>query len=295
MRRFALVGAIAAGLALAISPSALAGGHAVRVERGIVYGQGQVNRPASAAFDLLMDLYRPRGVRGLRPALVLIHGGGFTGGTRLQPDLERIARRLARRGIVVASIDYRLVPQDPVPSRRVAAASAAVPPLPIFNAMVAAVDDTLTAFDWLRARARALRIDWRRLGIAGGSAGAITAVHVAYALDEYGVRAPRLSFVGDLWGGIFFETGAMARQLERGDAPLFVVHGAADPTVPVSLDDTLVARARAVDVPVEYHRLPDAGHGFAATGFFTREVRPGQTAFDRMVRSARRRLLQPAR
>jgi hypothetical protein len=32
------------------------------------------------------------------------------------------------------------------------------------------------------------------------------------------------------------------------------------------------------------------GHGFASTGFFTREVAPGQTAFDRMLAFAERYL-----
>jgi hypothetical protein len=40
----------------------------------------------------------------------------------------------------------------------------------------------------------------------------------------------------------------------------------------VQLDDWLVAEARR-----------EGGHGFQATGFFTREVTAGQTAFDRML------------
>jgi dipeptidyl aminopeptidase/acylaminoacyl peptidase len=53
--------------------------------------------------------------------------------------------------------------------------------------------------------------------------------------------------------------------------------------VPVQLDDWLVAEARREGVPVEYLRVEGAGHGFRATGFFTREVSAGQTAFDRML------------
>jgi acetyl esterase/lipase len=165
-----------------------------------------------------------------------------------------------------------------------------VPDVPIFVAQVAAVDDTLTAIDWLNEHAQELRIHPHRLGLVGSSAGAITADHVAYTLDEYGIAVPRISFVGDLWGGIFFDVAAEAAQLEPGEAPLFAVHGSADRTVPVFLDDRLVARAQAVGVPVEYHRVAGADHGFAATGFFTREVAPGQTAFDRMLAFADRYL-----
>jgi acetyl esterase/lipase len=263
----------------------------VRVTPGIVFGQGQVTQPQAGSVDLLLDLYEPvtRSKRR-RSAVVLIHGGGFTGGSRTSADLDRVARGLAAQGTVVANIDYRVVPQGPVPSARVAAVTAAVPNVPIFVAQVAAVDDTLTAIDWLHAHARQLRITRSKLGLVGSSAGAITADHVAYTLDEYGVRVPRIRFVGDLWGGIFFDISAQAAQLEKGEARLFAVHGTADSTVPVFLDDRLVARAQAVGVPVEYHRVEGAGHGFRATGFFTSEVAPGQTAFDRLLRFARRAL-----
>jgi acetyl esterase/lipase len=289
VKRSALVAAIAV---LAMSEPAAADG--VRVADGVVYGQGLVTRPASARAPLLLDLYRPaaRARRG-RPAVVLIHGGGFRGGSRKQPELVRLATGLARRGIVVASIDYRLSPQAPVASRRVAPLAAAAPDVPIFNAMVAAVDDTLTALDWVRRNAGRLRIDRRRLGLVGGSAGAITADHVAYTLDDFGVEAPRIRLVGDLWGGIFLKAPRAARgeaQLERGEAALFCVHGVADNTVPVGLDDALVARARAIGVRVEYHRIDGAGHGFGGTGFFTRDVASGHTPYERLLTFAQRAL-----
>ena len=261
----------------------------VRVTEQIVYGQALVGQPAPGNVDLLLDLYEPvtRSTER-RPALVLIHGGGFMQGSRNQPELVMIARGLAARGMVVVSIDYRLIPQDPVPSARVAPAAAVVPlGVPLYKAMVTAIDDTLTALDWLWVHAKGLRIHRNRLGIAGGSAGAITADHVAYALDDLGIRAPRFRFVGDLWGGMFVpphpSLHAAAGQLERGEAALFAVHGSADSTVPVQLDDWLVEQATAVGVPVEYHRVEGAGHGFIATDFFSREFAPGQTAFDRML------------
>ena len=258
----------------------------VRVTEGIVFGQGRVNAPAAGRIDLRLDLYEPlTRSNGRRPAVLLIHGGGFVGGSRAQPDLVRVARGLAERGSVVLSIDYRLLGQDPVPSPRVAPVEAAAPDVAIFTAMVAAVDDSLTALDWLDGHEKELRVHPNRLGIVGGSAGAITANHVAYALDDLGVGAPDFRFVGDLWGGIYLPapTPAAAAQLNSGEAPLFAVHGSADRLVPVALDDWLVARARSVGVPAEYHRVEGGAHGFAGTGFFTREVAPGQTAFDRLL------------
>lgn len=284
--------ALTAALSLLVAAPAAARERApfrVAVQPGVDYGTGQVERPAPARVDLLLDLYRPvMRSRRTRPAVVLIHGGGFSGGSRLQPDLGRIARGLASRGIVVANVDYRLSGQGPVPSPRVARVAAAVPlGVPVFRGIVAAVDDTLTAVGWLRRHARRLRIDGR-LGLVGSSAGAFTANHVAYALDDYGVDGPRVRFVGNLWGGIALPVGASA--VERRDARLFAVHGTADRTVGIGLGDALVARARAVGVPAEYHRVEGGGHGYAGSGFFTREVAPGRTAFDRLRAFAERAL-----
>lgn len=91
--------------------------------------------------------------------------------------------------------------------------------------------------------------------------------------------------MGDLWGAILLAPATCA--LERDEAPLFAVHGTEDTIVPTKLDDRLVARATAVGIPVEYLRMP-GGHGSVATGFFTRKLLSGETAFDRLLRFARR-------
>ena len=286
MRRVTLLAAV---FAVVLAPAAPAGAkhQRVRVKERIVYGQGRVTAPARGRVNLRLDLYRPPvRFRRRRPAVVLIHGGGFVTGTRDDPPLVRIARALAARGIVVASIDHRLMGQDPVNSNRVAPLTHAAGASAFSRAMIAAVDDTLTAIRWLRANAFRHRIDPGRLGLIGSSAGAITANHVAYLLDDHGMEAPPVRFVGDLWGAILLAPAAAA--LERDEAPLFAVHGTEDTIVPTKLDDRLAARARAVGVPVEYLRVP-GGHGSVATGFFTRELLPGQTAFDRLLRFARRR------
>ena len=312
MRRTAILGILIAVICCAIAPTAFAGApkdrytsspkdrytsydtdgrYDVRVKANIKYGSGRVTKPAPGKKALALDLYRPvTKSKRRRPLVVLIHGGGFSGGARTSPDLVRIARRLASRGTIAVSISYRLIPDGPVPSKRVAAAAAGFADVPIFQAMVAAMDDTLTALDYLKRKAKRYRIDYKRIGIAGSSAGGITADHVAYVLDDLKIKAPKFRFAGSLWGGIFFKVDTNAAQLERGEAPLFAVHGDADSVVPVFLDDRLVARARAVGVPSEYYRVPGAGHGPTAVGFFTREVRPGQTAYDRFIRFAEKYL-----
>ncbi|MDI2032113.1 S9 family peptidase [Saccharopolyspora sp. TS4A08] len=46
-------------------------------------------------------------------------------------------------------------------------------------------------------------------------------------------------------------------------APLFVLHGANDPRVPLSEAEQIVEAVRANDVPCEFHVYPDEGHGLA--------------------------------
>jgi predicted esterase len=259
------------------------------VRKGVVYGTARVGAPSAGSTQLLLDLYRPaRKAKSARAVVVLIHGGGFRGGSRTDPGIVRVARAFAERGVVAASIDYRLMGQAPVPSRRVGPLAADMPKVPIFGAMTAAVDDTLAAANYLRAHAKKLGIDIGRLGLIGSSAGAITADHVGYVLDDHGVKGPKVRFVASLWGGVFAPGGAA--QLERGEAALFAVHGDADPTVPVTLDDQLVARARRQHVRNEYHRIQGGVHGYDGSGFFTREVVGSQTPFDRLLRFAKTEL-----
>lgn len=267
----------------------------VTTTSAVVYGQGQVGLPAPGQKALLLDLYRPVGANagGARsPAVVIIHGGGFQGGTRTQAELVTIARAMAARGFVAVSIDYRLVPDQPVPSPRV---TSLVGPATVGTtggtlaqriAAVAAVDDGLTAVDWLRSNADSLSLDPQRIGLLGGSAGAITAIHLAYLLDDYGIQATRFNFVVDLWGASLIPANdpvAAANHLEAAESPLFVIHGTNDPTVPFTASELLVARAVNQLVPHEFYPVVGAGHGFGAVNIFTLEASPGVTLFQRMM------------
>ncbi|HEX5365683.1 MAG TPA: alpha/beta hydrolase [Acidimicrobiales bacterium] len=267
------------------APAGLAVPGGVTVRRGLAYGTGAVAAPpGERRADLLLDLYLPAGGTGsdLRPAVVLVHGGGFVGGSRADAGVVRVATGLAERGVVTASIDYRLLGQRPRPSRRVAPLAGAAPA----SAVAVAADDTLTALDWLADEAADLGVDPERLGLVGSSAGAVTVDLVAYALDDHGIDAPSLRVVGSLWGGLAVPGRGgtdPVEQLEAGEAALFAVHGDADDQVPVEMSDRLVARARAEGVPHEYHRLAGGGHGYPASGLFTTPVGGGSTSYDRLL------------
>jgi acetyl esterase/lipase len=111
--------------------------------------------------------YEPTGGRRSDAALLWIHGGGMVMGNAAQDD--RFCRLLADEvGIFVASIDYRLAPEDPYP---------------------APVDDCMAGLRWL---AEQPQIDRARVAVGGMSAGGGLAAGVALrARDEGG---PALAF-----------------------------------------------------------------------------------------------------
>jgi len=282
---------LAACALLALALPAAAGAAGVKVSRGVVYGTGAVGAPKAGKASLLMDIYRPDAADSRRrPAVVLVHGGGFVSGRRT--DVAGYASALAARGVIAASIDYRLEGQAPVPSKAFMQLATAMkdanlgPAYPDAPAVAAAVQDALTAVDYLRHNASKLRIRTSRLGLLGSSAGAVTVDSVAYTAPGYGIRVPRLRFVASLWGGMIVPApgGRPAiTGLRRGAPPLFLVHGDADKTVPVALSDAMYARARDQRVAAEYYRIAGAGHGWSASRIYTQRTPGGQTVFDRMV------------
>lgn len=59
--------------------------------------------------NLYLDLYQPYGdTMASRPVLVLAHGGSFVQGNKRSADMVKICTEMAKRGFVVASIQYRL-------------------------------------------------------------------------------------------------------------------------------------------------------------------------------------------
>jgi acetyl esterase/lipase len=134
---------------------------------GLVYGTAVDHQGRTV--DLLLDVYSPpySPTVGDRPLVVLIHGGGFVGGTRT--DLRPAAVEYARRGYVAASIDYRLRPHDDEQQQVVAA--------------VQAIDDGMESVRWLRANAATYHIDTGRIAALGTSAGGGIALGIGEATD----------------------------------------------------------------------------------------------------------------
>src|SRR5882724_8300230 len=77
-------------------------------EDGIVYGE-------AAGEKLTMDYY-PAAGPALHPIAIIVHGGGFVGGTSKNNSEAYCADFLAPAGYAVFSINYRLAPTYPYPA-----------------------------------------------------------------------------------------------------------------------------------------------------------------------------------
>lgn len=216
------------------------------VEKGVSYGPAARQRG---------DLYRP-GNEGLRPAVLVIHGGSWSRGNRSR--MERWAERYAEAGYVVFNIDYRLAPDDTYPAQR---------------------DDARAAFEWLRRRAGPLAVDPARIGAMGYSSGGHLALLLALE-DGTGPR-PRAVAAGAAPTDLlaypdnpvlrgFLGAGPERRELwaqasplshaSADDPPVLLFHGALDSVVDIDHSRKLQARLAEHGVPAELVEQRFAGH-----------------------------------
>ena len=119
---------------------------------------------AAPGGDLTVTVFRPRGVTGLRPGIVFLHGGGMIIGDRFS-GIEELLHWTERHGAVSVTVEYPLAPEHPDP---------------------APVEGAYAALLWTAANSDDLGIDGERLMIAGSSAGAGIAAGVALLARDRG-------------------------------------------------------------------------------------------------------------
>lgn len=199
----------------------------------IQYGQSVNIKNESQKQSL--DIYSPKNdTLKKRPLVIFIHGGGFVNGDKRTGYSRIVSENLSQRGFVVGSINYRLGIAEPKSD------------VSYFEAMIRAVQDAKAAVRFFRKNAENYGIDTSKIYISGGSAGAMTALHLAY-LDQKEVPTYiDLAKNGSIEGttgnegfsskihGVVNFWGAMVNMnwLNTGDVPVFNVHGTADKTVP---------------------------------------------------------------
>lgn len=225
-----------------------------------------------------LDLYRRRDHRGRAPALLQIHGGGWSGGNKRQ-QARPLLHEMARRGWVCVSVSYPLVPEATFPDQLIVLKQ---------------------ALGWMRTHGGDHGIDPGRIAVTGGSAGghlaalvALTAGDARYqpgfagmdtsvqaAVPFYGIfdmlnRQKTRDDFSVIPDGLLGTTPDRNEQLYRDASPLdqvhrdappfLVVHGDADSLVATAESQLFVRALRAVSAsPVLYAEVPGATHSFDA-------------------------------
>jgi len=185
-----------------------------------------------------------------RPGMVWIHGGGFKSGDKSGATIR--ATEWARRGYVVANINYRL---DQDNRCQAIQDGVDVPPAEVqqcADAIFAAQHDAQAAVRWLRAHAAELDLDPTRIAVMGSSAGAVTAVNVAYNAHDPGTSND-LPGPSDVGAAAALSGAAYPgiADIGPGDAPVIYAHCTNDQAVDWTITEAGIEAARAAGLVVD--------------------------------------------
>jgi len=235
--------------------------------------------------ELLLDLYLPD-VDGPRPGVVMVHGGGFTSGSRSYMD--RAAEHYASAGFVVMNVEYRRVPT---------------------HGLHDLVRDVVCSLHWAWSEADMLGLDPQCVGTLGESAGGYLVSMaslagtdptftwgceadagldplVRWSVPYYGISDipafAEASGLGALMPGLAELAGMSVEALSpttyvgRDPGVGFVLpHGTADDVVPASQSEVFFDALSPAGHPVELHLLDGVPHGFMTGDGFWGEANGG--------------------
>ncbi|MGN0033408.1 MAG: alpha/beta hydrolase [Candidatus Limimorpha sp.] len=205
----------------------------------ILKGQGKTL--INQRLDLKMDIYLPHSdTLEKRPLVMLIHGGAFYVGNKEDIPIKKWCSHYASLGYVSVSIDYRMGFR---PAKR-----------SIERAVYSAIQDAHAAMRFLVDNQSVYGIDTSMIFIGGTSAGAITALHLAFMNNQ---TRPGSSYarifsddmgqiessgnnisadftikgVVDMWGAI-----SDINMIDSQQIPVIAFHGDYDDIVPFGYD-----------------------------------------------------------
>ncbi|PAW79660.1 MAG: lipase [Verrucomicrobia bacterium Tous-C9LFEB] len=215
------------------------------------------------------------------PAMLLIHGGGWTIGDKADKRERNIGATLAAHGIAVFSINYLLdkVEKDEQGKKK-----------SVTKAWPQNFYDCKSALRFMKKESARFGIDPQRIGVMGGSAGGHLAMLVgvtgqAAAMNQGGLYLDQdngVRCIIDLYGIHDVRkfqpshfSGSTPEETERNlDAaspctyfssqtpPLLILHGDADKIVNVEMSRDLVRQLQAKGIVHEYVEVPGAPHTF---------------------------------
>lgn len=204
---------------------------------------------------------------GLRPCLLVVHGGSWKKGN--SSELPDVNAYFAKAGYNVASINYRLAPQFKSPAPQ---------------------EDVQAALAYLKSNASKLNLDPTNFVLMGRSAGGQIVLTAAYGLHDPAIRGV-VDFYGptdmfwaydhpdaplvmdsrkvmeDFFGGTpqqkrdVYKAGSPTNLITRSSVPTLIVHGGNDAHVHFDEAEILADKLKENRVPHLLLGLPWATHG----------------------------------
>ena len=225
--------------------------------------------------SLKLDLYLPQEIKGDVPVIVFVHGGGWKNGSK---DSGKRGAWMVPHGFAIASISYRLTDVGQWPDQ---------------------INDCYAAVRWVRRNAKKYGLNGERIGCWGTSAGAhLTALMGTRTFTGKERVSSRVQATADWFGPSELLTmppnnvgngrteedvaksngavllGATVKDVPKlakdasaldnvsaDDSPFLIMHGTADPGVPISQSEKLHAALAAVGVSCTFVKLKGAKHG----------------------------------
>jgi acetyl esterase len=214
--------------------------------------------------SLKLDIHTPVG-RGPFPAVILVHGGGWTGGDKAM-NVRPLFEPLDKAGFAWVSVNYRLAPLYRYP---------------------ACVEDVEASVRWVKAHARDYHLDADRIALCGESAGGqlvdmvavratpetrVAAVVSFYAPCDLVADTEAHGSLSHSMMALFNLTAydaAARRTLDQASAlryvsaslpPFLLIHGTADTIVPYKQSVAWQSRLKSVGVACDLITVPNGKH-----------------------------------
>ncbi len=193
----------------------------------------------SCVLDLAQPLFGPQ---KNRPAILIIHGGGWSAGSKNDMVYRTLMVDYALKGYVVCNMNYRLVQEAPMP---------------------ACIEDVQTAIRWMKAHAAELGIDPNRIGTYGHSAGGHLSLMAGLTADiacaAGGAPPTEIGRAGEWadhteWWPIGY--------IGASETPFLVLQGGEDPIVRPNLTEDWVTKMQRAGARVDYVKV-HGQHGVA--------------------------------
>ena len=251
-----------------------------------------------------LDVYQPPGRQGtaILPAIVFVHGGGWSGGDKA--DYTDLAKTFAQEGYVTFSVNYRLVwsadMRYPVP-----------------------YDDVQRAMRFIRTHASSYGIDPLRVGAIGGSAGghlvgllgttdtrdnsdstlASVSSRATCVVDMFGpmdLMSPLpttpenydnmvLTLIGDTRANVprTYQEASPIDHIDARTVPFLIFQGGQDPIVPPAQSQGFHDALLKAGIESQLVIYPSEGHGFSDASNNADCLRKIQTFFRNHLGTAR--------